>query len=109
MRWFGRDLTPNPGWKAKRLFRLGFVPRNDEMAFGFIDPIQIIRSVHLIPAFSWGHVTKYIPQQSIIARGTKEPNDDWQLYYVVNPRVSPARPVSVPVPVHAGKGFSGYR
>ena len=29
-----------------------------------------------------------------------------------NPRVSPARPVPVypqePVPVHAGKGFSGY-
>jgi hypothetical protein len=66
----------------KRLFRLGFVPGNNEMAFGFIDPAQVIRSVHLIPAFAWGHVTKFLPQQSVIARGAKEPNDDWQLYYV---------------------------
>jgi len=82
VRWFGRDLTPNPGWKTKRLFRLGFVPGNDETAFGFIDPAQVIRSVHLILAFSWGRVTKYLPQQSVIVHGAKEPNDDWQLYYV---------------------------
>jgi len=55
VRWFGRDLTPQPGWKAKCLVRL---------------------------AFAWGHVTKYLPERSIIARGIKEPDDDWQLYYV---------------------------
>jgi hypothetical protein len=33
VRWFGRDLTPQPGWKTKRLIRLGFVPGNDETAF----------------------------------------------------------------------------
>ena len=59
------------------------MPGNDEMAFGFIDPAQVIRSIHLIPAFTWGHVTKYIPQQSFIARGAKEPDYDWQLYYIV--------------------------
>ena len=48
VRWFGRDPTPRPGWKAKHLIRLGFVPRNDETAFGFIDPAQVIRSIHLI-------------------------------------------------------------
>jgi hypothetical protein len=82
VRWFGRDPTPRSGWKAKRLIRLGFVPGNDETAFGFIDPAQVIRSVHLIPVFAWGHTTKYIPQKSVIARGTKEPDNDWQLYYV---------------------------
>ena len=82
VRWFGRDLTPKPGWKAKRLICLGFVPGNDEAAFEFLDPAQVIRSVHLIPAFAWGHVNKYLPQQSVIAHGINKPNDDWQLYYI---------------------------
>lgn len=82
VRWFGRDPDPRPGWKAKRLFRLGFVPGNDGAAFGFLDPNQVIRSVHLIPAFKWGRVTtKYLPR-SPIARGMKDPDSDWQLYYI---------------------------
>ena len=82
VRWFGRDTEPVPGWKVKCLLRVGFVPGNDESAFGFLDPAQVVRSVHLIPAFVWGHVTKYLPGSSPIARGLKEPDDDWQLYYV---------------------------
>jgi hypothetical protein len=82
VQWFGRDLTPKPGWKSKHLLRLGFVPGNDETAFGFLDPTQVIRAIHLIPAFAWGHVNKYLPGRSVIARGLQEPDDDWQLYYV---------------------------
>jgi hypothetical protein len=82
VRWFGRDLTPESGWKAKQLLCLGFVPGNDETAFGFLDPAQVIRVIHLIPAFAWGHVNKYLPQRSVIAHGLKEPDEDWQLYYV---------------------------
>lgn len=52
------------------------------MAFGFIDPAQVIRSVHLIPVFSWGHTTKYLSERSTIAWGLNEPDDDWQLYYI---------------------------
>lgn len=48
VRWFGHDLDPYPGWKSRRLIRLGFVPGNDGNAFGFLDPNQVI---HLIPAF----------------------------------------------------------
>jgi hypothetical protein len=82
VRWFGRDPSPRPGWKAKQLIRLGFVPGNDGSAFGFLDPSQVIRAVHLIPAFHWGRVTtKYLPR-SPIARGTKNPDEDWQLHYV---------------------------
>jgi hypothetical protein len=82
VRWFGRDSDPRPGWKAKRLIRLGFVPGNDGSAFGFLDPSQVIRAVHLIPAFHWGRVTtKYLPK-SPIARGNENPDEDWQLYYI---------------------------
>ena len=83
VRWFGRDMTPKAGWKTKRLLRLGFVPGNDETAFGFVDPAQVIRSVHLMPAFAWGHTNKYLSgKTSVIARGVNEPDEDWQLYYV---------------------------
>jgi hypothetical protein len=70
------------GWRAKRLLCLGFVPGNDETAFGFLDPAQVLRSIHLIPAFAWGRVTKCLPGSSPIARGLTEPDDDWQRYYV---------------------------
>jgi len=82
VRWFGRDLDPRPGWKAKRLIRLGFVPGNDGSAFGFLDPSQVIRAVHLIPAFHWGRVTTKYLQRSPIARGNEKPDEDWQLYYL---------------------------
>ena len=82
VRWFGRDMKSVSGWKAKRLLCLGFVPGNDETAFGFLDPAQVLRSIHLIPAFAWGRVTKCLPGSSPIARGLTEPDDDWQRYYV---------------------------
>jgi hypothetical protein len=82
VRWFGRDSDPQPGWKSRRLIRLGFVPGNDGSAFGFLDPNQVIRAIHLIPAFHWGRVTtKYLPR-SPIARGIDDPDHDWQLFYI---------------------------
>jgi hypothetical protein len=82
VRWFGRDSDPQPGWKSRCLICLGFVPGNDGSAFGFLDPNQVIRAIHLIPAFHWGRVTtKYLPR-SPIARGIDDPDHDWQLYYI---------------------------
>lgn len=81
VRWFGMYTKPTPGWKKKRLQCLAFVPGNSEQAFGFIDPLQVIRGVHLIPAFKWGKVTKLLTK-SVIARGLSDPVHDWQLYYV---------------------------
>lgn len=81
VRWFGRDLTPTAGWSTKRLHRLGFVPGNDVDAFGFLDPQQCIRAVHLMPAFAWGRVTSLLPP-SVIARSLTNNYEDWQLYYL---------------------------
>jgi len=76
-------MTPKAGWKTKHLLCLGFVPGNDETAFGFVDPAQVIRSVHLMPAIAWGHTNKYLSgKTSVITRGVNEPDKDWQLYYV---------------------------
>jgi hypothetical protein len=81
VRWFGRDMTSKGGWRTKRLHRIGFVPGNDDAAFGFLDPSRVIRGVHLIPAFTWGHTTQLLPP-SVIARSVANDSEDWALYYV---------------------------
>jgi hypothetical protein len=81
VRWFGRD--PNDyqaGWKAKRLPRLGFIPADEPGAFGFLDPRNIIRGVHLIPGFQYGCTYTLLPPS--IARPLHENNEDWKFYYV---------------------------
>jgi hypothetical protein len=78
VRWFGRDPEWNSGPKHLRLDRVGFVPEGDPDAFGFVDPAQVIRACHLIPAFSRGMTTSLLGPSSArdSARG------DWTNYYV---------------------------
>ncbi|KAF7982631.1 hypothetical protein HWV62_27057 [Athelia sp. TMB] len=69
------------GVKAKRLPRIGFVP--DEPghdAFGYINPSEIIRAVHLMPVFAY-EKTKGLLGRSI-ARQSKGGDEDWHYYYV---------------------------
>lgn len=57
VRWLGADPEVRAGWKAKRLERVGYVPHTEDVgAFGFVDPADVIRSAHLIPAFH--HLTR---------------------------------------------------
>jgi len=62
VRWFGRDLGYKAGYTMKRLYRLGFIDSDDSGAFGFLDPDQIIRGVHLIPAFAHGRTSSLLLQ-----------------------------------------------
>jgi hypothetical protein len=68
------------GWKVKRLERVGFIPIDDPGAFGFLDPQQVIRGIHLIPAFNYGHMDTLLPPS--IARPTHNNNEDWTFFYV---------------------------
>jgi hypothetical protein len=89
IRWYGSDPSKRrkSGWKARRLHRIGFVKHDiDEEtdfspAFGFIDPLNIIRGVHIIPAFHSGLTDEDLPP-SKSARVLKEGNLDWDFYYV---------------------------
>lgn len=81
VRWFGRDLTYRAGWKARRLHRIGFVDADDDTAFGFLDPQEVIRGVHLIPAFHHGRTATLLPP-SPTARTPSEEDEDWCYYYV---------------------------
>lgn len=61
VRWYGRDMESRAGWKAKRLHRVGFVPSDEPYAFGFLNPKEVIRGVHLIPAFEHGQTSELLP------------------------------------------------
>ncbi|KAJ3551292.1 hypothetical protein NM688_g4788 [Phlebia brevispora] len=77
VRWFGRDST----WqRARRLPRIGFIPDDDPDAFGFLDPREVIRAVHLIPAFAHGKTDALLGPS--IARIARDGNEDWQYFYV---------------------------
>lgn len=82
VRWFGRNLQADAqgGWKAKRLHRIGFLPAGSPDAFGFLDPTQVIRGVHLIPRFAGGRTVEYLGPS--IIRKQSEGNEDWVNYYV---------------------------
>jgi hypothetical protein len=54
VRWFGLDSTYRAGIKNKRLNRIGFIlaGTDNTEAFGFVDPANVIRGIHLIPEFN---------------------------------------------------------
>jgi hypothetical protein len=80
VRWFGWDPTHRGGWKSKRLHRVGFVDGKDPDAFGFLDPKNVVRGVHLIPAFAYGHTNSLL--QPSVARAPSEQDRDWMYFYV---------------------------
>jgi hypothetical protein len=82
VRWFGRDLGHQGGWKTKRLHRLGFLSANSEEceALGFLDPKEVIRGVHLLPAFGFGRTSELLGPS--VVRQASEQDEDWRYYYV---------------------------
>ena len=80
VRWFKIDNIHRAGWKAKRLYRVKYVPALDENAFGFLDPDDVVRGSHLIPGFNLGHRT-HSPSDPATAWDLKK-ESDWKTYYV---------------------------
>ena len=80
VRWFKRDPSYVAGFEKKRLHRLQFLPSSDPAAFGFLDPDEVIRAAHLIPAFKNGPTKKLLRGKSL-GRAPEE-LDDWEYFYV---------------------------
>jgi hypothetical protein len=82
IRWYGRKRGAQAGWKAKRLHQIAFLPANQPKleAFGFLDPAQVIRGVHILPRFAGGR-TSHLLGPSII-RKLSDRHEDWVNYYV---------------------------
>ncbi|TFK72816.1 hypothetical protein BDN72DRAFT_742067, partial [Pluteus cervinus] len=80
VRWFGIQPGYTSRGKNMKLPMIGFLPITDPYPFGFLDPIYVIRTTHLIPAFAYGKTKALLPGSSI-ARNSGE-DQDWENYYV---------------------------
>jgi hypothetical protein len=83
VRWFGDEPGYRSGFRRARLPKIGFVESADDFAFGFVDPANVIRGCHLIPAFNAGRSADLLPHSHSIARRLNpEDVDDWLNFYV---------------------------
>jgi hypothetical protein len=84
VRWFGVEPGRyRHGFHHARLPKIGFVESEDTYAFTFLDPAQVIRGVHVIPAFSEGRTQDLLPSTRSIARVLNPTDeDDWVNFYV---------------------------
>ena len=80
VRWFVRDKSYRAGFKQKRLHRLEFISSADNSAFGFLDPDEVIRASHLIPAFRYGPTEEFLSGESF-GRAPGE-IDDYRYFYI---------------------------
>lgn len=78
VRWFGLDSEEVGGWNAKKLHQIGFV--EGDAAFGFVDPADVIRAVHLIPRFAHGQTKDKLGPS--FARSVLDNDEDWVQYYM---------------------------
>lgn len=73
VRWFERVSQQDlPGLDA-----LKFVDMNDPASFDFVDPADILRGCHLLPAFRYGKLRQNLHQSPIACD-----SEDWRFYYV---------------------------
>ena len=80
VRWFGIDTDARGGWSKKRLHGISFIPWDEPGAFGFLNPAQVIRGVHLIPNFPRGRTGSRLPPST--ARPADDCDEDWDGFYV---------------------------
>ena len=80
VRWFLYDLSRPFSFKAKRLPQIRFDHSTKSDSFGFIDPDLIVRATHLIPRFSQGSTSEYLPPS--IARPKSSKDTDYRYYFV---------------------------
>lgn len=77
VRWFGLQ-GGSKGRSKRRLRKVGFVPMEDDGAFGFIHPEEVIRASHIVPAFVDG-----IEEETIGHSFVQEPGGDHNHYYIM--------------------------
>ncbi|KAJ3925142.1 MAG: hypothetical protein NXY57DRAFT_949196 [Lentinula lateritia] len=82
VRWFGRVLEQEHyGIHVNRMPKLGFIDAVNPEAFGFVDPSEVLRGCHIIPAFEHGKTDQFLIGPSL-ARHENEDNEDFFRFYV---------------------------
>jgi hypothetical protein len=80
VRWFGLDTNARGGWSKKRLHGVSFILWDEPRAFGFLDPAQVVRGVHIIPNFPRGQMSSRLPPS--IAHPAEDGDEDWDSLYM---------------------------
>jgi hypothetical protein len=79
VRWFEYDGNRSVAWADLKLDSVRFPPMASEGAFGFVDPKDVLRGAHIIPAFTKGKARRDGIGLSRLAKDAP----DWA-YYRVN-------------------------
>lgn len=78
VRWYELvDDTGSSGWNESILDRVRFPPMHEDTSFGFVDPNDVLRGCHIIPAFAKGQRTA----KTNVLRCAKD-SKDYLLYYI---------------------------
>ncbi|KAH7877053.1 uncharacterized protein C8R40DRAFT_1168980 [Lentinula edodes] len=82
VRWFGlANEQEQYGISTKHMPKLGFIDTSNPESFGFVDPSNVIRGCHIIPAFSDGKTDQFLVGPSL-ARREADNGEDYFRYYV---------------------------
>jgi len=82
--WFGMEPSPyRHRFYHACLPKIGFVELSDNYTFTFLDPAQVIRGAHIIPAFSNKCISALLPvTRSVACVLNPDEEDDWVNFYV---------------------------
>lgn len=78
VRWLQPIEPAFRGWDARKLDRVRFLPVAGEDAFGFVNPLDVLRGCHIIPRFAKGRLHDDGKGLSPCAGDSI----DWAQYYV---------------------------
>jgi hypothetical protein len=78
VRWYCTIDSARPGQAVRKLDRVQFMPVVDNDAFGFVNPSDVVRGCHIIPAFASG---KLHVDGKGLSHCTQD-SSDWVTYYI---------------------------
>lgn len=78
VRWYRTVHTVRTGWGARKLDQIQFVSMAEDDAFGFLDPSDVLRGCHVVPAFVKGRHHA----DGIGLSHCAQDSADWAAYYV---------------------------
>lgn len=83
VRWFEVDQSATFGINSFKLPKVAFAcPESAYETFGFVDPSQVLRAIHLVPTFALGQVTDGLGTRSFARQQDPDSNQDWKAFYV---------------------------
>jgi hypothetical protein len=78
VRWFNYNGSRSLQWDDFKLDSLSFPPMETANAFGFVDPKDVLRSCHVIPAFA----SRKVHIDGVALSHIAKDKQDWTRYYV---------------------------